>query len=213
MLEHPFFRWFSQVFNLELPYHDTMEEYLDFIIPFIKNKSLKLDDTEAYLDKYWLEVRDDDDAHEVILHVFKPEEEPINTSTGGDSDTHEYLYSVDGNVKKGSWLYLPDNSMIIKNFEHKMYNLAFLNHDFLILKEAGNPAVHSKRYKVLAREKLISQQFKWYDSLGRAGEAMRLEWREVMELLFNIYRYNSFYIFAVAFLVVIVIIIFYFSVF
>lgn len=191
-----------RLFRLELPHKETMEEYLDFILPKVRKTSLNLGNTEVYTNgKYWLEISDDDNAHESILHMFGNEESP-----DPKSDEKSYKYSVDGNMLSGQWARMGKSSIFIKvnGVEFVMYDLVFLNSDFFILKKHGNHK--GAKYLFLASENKISRQYEWYDALGRQREKVKLEWRDIMEMLFDIYRYD--YGFIAASIIVVIVLMF-----
>ena len=170
----------SRTFELPLPDAATMDQQLDQIIPKVRPWGEDLYEQQYYLDTRWLEIRDDDEFHESVLHIFR--------------DEGEYLISIDGNITQGIWKILSkSNTFIIERMAgdavitSELYDLAFLNRDFFILKKHGDQKRKGgKKYFVLARE----------------GAVRGLEWRDVMELLFNQYRNNSTYITALIALVV-----------
>ncbi len=168
-IENKFLDSITKPFNLELPEADTMDEYLDFILPAVRPWSEDLREEEFYIDTRWLEIRDNDDSLESILFIFRAEE--------------EMLISIDGNISRGVWRRLEkSNTVIIEQtvdgsiVKSELYDLAFLNKDFFILLKHGDQKRKGKnKYFVLGREAVVK----------------KLEWREVMELLFNRYRNNS----------------------
>ncbi|MEO1515298.1 MAG: hypothetical protein AAFV95_09800 [Bacteroidota bacterium] len=174
-------------FSLELPQLETMDQYLDYILPLVRPWSEDLREQEYYLETRWKEIRDDDQFHEDILHIFRVE--------------NEYLLSMDGNISKGQWQLLSrSNTMILERIADdavltsELFDLAFLNQNFFILKKHGS---HQRKYFVMARENI----------------ARRLEWRDTMELLFNGYRSNSQFIVYVVIVVILVAILVAFSFF
>ena len=187
-MEIPFLDKLSRTFNLELPPADTMDEHLDNILPELRPWSEDIYEFEekGYYKTRWLEVRDSDMAQEAILHLFR--------------DGQEYLYSIDGDILfRGRWEALNDtNGFIIDKLvnnsivQSELYDLAFLNSNFFILKKHGDQIRKgNKKYFVMARE----------------GVVRNLEWRDVMELLFNNYRSNpNFMMYIVLALLVIMII-------
>ncbi len=174
---------FDETFDLELPEGSTMDEYLDKILPQIRPMS---EDLYELIPKIqgkkvirWKEVRDTDDFHESVLHLFLAE--------------GEYLQSNQGNISKGVWRHLEGTNTLIIEFlkTHELYDLAFLNQKFFILKKHGNHKV--KKYFVLVEEKYAKNR----------------EWRDLMDLLFNIYRGNNrFMLWVVVFLVILFILVF-----
>lgn len=188
-IENPFVDKVSRSFSVELPKLETMDAYLDHIIPLIRDWGEDLREEEFYLDKRWLEIRDTDDFHESILYIFRDEE--------------ELLLSVDGNISKGIWRRLPkSNTIIIEQvvdqsiIKSELFDLAFMNGDFFILKKHGDQKrIGRKKYFVLGREKAVRG----------------LEWKDVMESMFNLYRNNSQFIVIVVAAVVVIAIIIVFS--
>ncbi len=157
-----------RVFSLELPFYETMDDYLDFIIPLIRPWSEDLNETEYYIEKPWMEVRDQEDFQEAVLHFYNEE--------------GEYLISIDGNVYPGTWQAIEKNNKLILTrpiegaAQRELFDLAFVNDDFFILRKHGDQQRKGyKKYFLMGRENLVSG----------------LEWRDVMELLFNRYRSNS----------------------
>lgn len=182
--EFKFFDKVSSILELELPEGDTMDQHLNAIIPKIMPWSEDLNEPQFYLDTRWKEIRDDDNFHESVLHIFRE---------GG-----EYLVSVDGNIIKGVWRILPESSTLILEVGGKgeLYDRSFLNGDFFILSKHGDQTRKGNRkYFVLARE----------------ARVQNLEWRDIMELLFNMYRSNNQYMIAAVIAVVIIAIVLVFS--
>lgn len=154
--------------SVELPVLETMDQYLDFIIPKIKPYGEDLAEQAYYVGSPWMEIQDREDFHESILHFF---------NEGG-----EYMVSVDGNVYSGAWTLVENSNKIIWErpvggaSQRELYELGFMNADFFILKKHGNQQ---------------RKGFKKYFILGREGKVAGLEWKEVMELMFNNYRSES----------------------
>ncbi len=155
---------YRRMFNVELPQSDSMDDYLDFILTNIRPMSEDLRETEFWLNKRWIEIRDDLSFHEAVLHIF-----------GEDG---EYMISVDGNISKGEWrdISSPNTIILQHGARHELYDLAFLNEEFFILKKHGDQKRkgHTK-----------------YFVLGKESSVRNLEWRDAMEYLFNVYRSNS----------------------
>ena len=192
----------ARQFELPLPGGATMDQQLDAIIPKVKPWGEDLYETNYYVGTRWLQIEDDDDFHESILHIFFDEEH----ATEEGERVRTYLISIDGNITKGIWKVLDrSNTLILEkiddeggSFVSELYDLAFLNKDFFILKKHGDQRRKGgKKYFVLARE----------------GAVRGLEWRDVMELLYNQYRNNSTYIVFLVALVVLVGIVFGISIF
>jgi hypothetical protein len=159
----------GRIISPELPRDlGTLDEHLDFILPQIVQYGEDLRENEFWLGKRWREVREDEGFHEALLHIFNP---------GG-----EYLIAVDGNLMKGSWRNLnQDNSMILEmGGRSELFDLRFLNPDFMVLTKHGDQARKGqRRYFLLAYEPI---------TYGKHGD---LDWRNLMERMFNIWRENS----------------------
>ncbi len=163
-MENPIIDQYRRMFNVELPNGESMDDFLDFILANIRPMSEDLVEVEYWMNKRWMEIRDDLDFHEDVLHIF---------GEGG-----EYLVSIDGNISKGAWRTLENtNTLIIEHgARNELYDLAFLNSDYFILKKHGN-----QRRKGQPKYFIVGNEYKVKD----------LEWRDAMEDLFNIYRNNS----------------------
>ena len=154
----------ARTFSVELPEADSMDEYIDQILPIIRPLSEDLYETANYVDRPWLEFRDDLNFHKAILHFF---------NEGG-----EYLRSVDGDVQRGSWRFMESSNkfLIEQGGRTELYDLAFLDAQFFILDKHGDQRrLGHRKYFVMV-----------WEPAGR-----RLEWRNAMELLFQKYQTNN----------------------
>lgn len=186
----------SRSFSVELPARETLDQYLDLILPEVRPWGEDLNEKEHYVStggKPWLEIRDDEGFHEAVLHFF---------NEGG-----EYLQSVEGNVSRGRWRLLDGSNKIILEMSNRseLYELAFLSSAFFILKKHGNknsgggkPGKGRRKYFVMGFEPYM----------------IGLEWRDYIELLFNTYRsqHNTYKTLAI-FLVILLAVIILFSLF
>ncbi len=193
-MEIPFLDKISRSFSLELPPAETLDEYLDNILPMIRPWSEDIYEFEekGYYRNRWIEVRDTDHSHEALLHLFRAE--------------YEYLFSIDGDIMfRGRWEPLNDsNGFILDKMvngsiaQSELYDLAFLNNDFFILRKHGDQKRRgNKKYFVMARENI----------------ARNLEWRDSVEYLFNTYRSNPNFTLYIVMLLIIVGIFVFFSIF
>ena len=165
-----------------MPKAETLDGYLNEIIPVVRSWSEDLREEKFYLSKPWMEMRDEEDFHSSVLHFF---------NEGG-----EYMKSIDGDVSIGKWRYLSSSNKFIitpPKGDPELYELAFLDSQFFILRKHGDQVRLGKRkYFVLVIE-----------PLGR-----KIEWKHVPELLFNQYRdTNNFYLVVGIVIVLIIIII------
>ncbi len=144
------------------PEQDSLADYLNMLLPSMRAWGEDLGEMDFYVGRSWLEVRDHDNFHDTILHVF---------NEGG-----EYLRIINGDIGKGGWQLMEDgsNRMILnygKNAE--LYKLAFLDPPFFILQKHGDP--HRRKYWVM----------------GLEGSVRGLEWREYAEKLYNDHQEES----------------------
>lgn len=147
-------------FQIALPEANDLDKFLKEMIPQISHYSENLDMEELYLEYPWLEFRDDDYFHESILHFFNP--------------NGEYLNVVNGDVSFGYWRKMNQaRKLLIENKTGKLYELAFLDANFFILKTHGDySSIGKSKYLFLVKEEVGKQ----------------LEWRDAIELLHRSYR-------------------------
>jgi len=150
----------SNTFQAPLPEANDLDKYLEEMLPQLENYSENLDEEDLYLEHPWLEFRDDDYFHESILHFFNPNE--------------EYLNSINGEVSFGYWRKMNQaKKILIEDGEGKLYELAFLDANFFILKKHGdNSPLGKSKYLFLVKEEV----------------GKKLEWRDAIELLHRSYR-------------------------
>jgi hypothetical protein len=185
-MEGRFLDRFTNSFELDLPTGlETLDQYVEFIVPKVQPWSEDLREEKFYVNKRWKEVRDTDTYHETVLNMFMP---------GG-----EYMVVVDGDISKGAWRYMPENNTFILDYAGKsqLFDLSFLNSDFFILQKSGDQMRKGRqKYFVYADEAMLNKK--------------KLDWRAAMEELYNIYRNNSkFGIWITGLIVVIVTFLFY----
>ena len=151
--------------NDDLPEFKNLAEGIGFLMRYLRPYSEGLSDYEFYLNRRWMEVRDDVEFQEAVLHVFKEE--------------GQYLHILDGDVSGGSWEH--DLRGIILQFagEHELFELVFLNENFFILKKHGNH--DSKGYQSP------------YLFLASEGLARRAEWPDLLAVMYEYYKDNSNY--------------------
>lgn len=170
--------------NLDLPRFNSLDEGIDYVLGYVKDFSDGLSDKHLYLDVRWVELRDDVNFQENILHVFKE---------GGT-----YLRTLDGDISTGSWE-LNLNGFVLKFAgKHELYELAFLDEQFWIMRKHGDQISKGHRkYFVLTTEKV------------KKGK----EWMDLLEVLFSLYRGNSNYVAVVILVLIVAAIILFFSLF
>lgn len=159
----------SKAFSPDLPKDlGDMDAHLDFILPKIIPYGEDLREEEFWMGKRWKEVRQEEGFHEAILHIFH--------------EAGEYMLSIDGNLMKGTWRQLSDyNSLVVEiGGKNELFDLRFMNREFIILTKHGDQIRKGqRRYFVLVHEPATK-----YDGHD-------LDWRNIMEKLFNVWRENS----------------------
>lgn len=166
----------AKPFNVELPEAEGLDDMIIKVIGNVRQHSEDFREQEYYVGTNWLEVRDDEDFHQRILHIFNPE--------------GEYIVSTDGNIECGEWRLL--NGKFVfgpSSCDGEVYDLVFLDSDFFIIQKHGNYRNRRRRFTVFVREPL----------------ALRLEWNEAMEYLFDKYRNSNGFMITVVILVVLII--------
>ncbi len=166
-------------FNLQLPVNSSMDAVIDSILPAIAGKSESLKDQEYFLNRQWVEIKDDIGSTAVELFIFQ---------SGG-----RILISRDGKVDNGSWSVLDGTQKIIigsGSMGGILYTLTFLDADFFILKQHGSLRGVSRKYRVFANERI----------------AARMEWDQALEMLADKYRNtNTGFLLVALFLLLVVI--------
>lgn len=169
-----FAREISRALSPDLPNDlGDLDSHLDFILPKVIPYGEDLRETQFWLDKRWKEVRDEEGFHEAILHIF--------------AQNGEYLLSLDGNLIKGSWRQLAgENALIVEMGERsELFDLRFLNSEFMVLTKHGDQARKGlRRFFLLAHESITRSR------------GVEIDWRNIMEKLFNVWRENSLSIWA-----------------
>lgn len=179
----------SRAFSPELPRDlGSMKDHLDFILPKVIPYGEDLREENFWHGKRWKEVRDTEGFHEAILHIFNP---------GG-----EYLRVTDGNIAKGSWKKLADFNTLILDLGglSELYDLRFLNPDFMILGKHGDQERKDRPVYLV----FINEQ-------SARGGGRELDWRNAMEKLFNVWRENSIGLLSWLLLIAVIGLILYFS--
>lgn len=174
-MESKLFDRISVLFKTPFPEANNLDGYLDKILPLIASESKKLEPREFYSSKDWVEVRESEDFHELVFHFFSPK--PVQEVNGEELEW-EYLKSIDGEAWQGRWRYV-NNKIFIGDEEYtdtKVYELAFLDNEFMILRLLANP----KKFTTENKSKYFLMTV---EKLGR-----RLEWLDLVKYLFDKYH-------------------------
>lgn len=170
----------AEPFNIKLPEQSTMDATIDSVLSVVAKESNAITEEEYYVDRQWIEMSEELSHSAVVLYVFQE---------GG-----RLLISTNGRIESASWSLLDRTQKMILSTGTRggeLYNLAFLDEDFFIIKHHGDPRAHEHRYRLFVNERI----------------AGRLEWNEALELLYAKYRNTNSTFLAVALFVLLAIII------
>jgi hypothetical protein len=170
--------------NTSLPEFENLDEGIDYIVKNMELLSKDLSEEDFYLNKRWLEVRDDHNFKESILHIFKA--------------NGEYLRILNGDIDQGNWEQNVGGFIIKYANRHELYESVFLNDNFFVLKKHGNQNLNgSRKYFFLVKENFAGNK----------------EWDELLESMYGVYKGNINYLLAVAVIVLVIAVFIYFSIF
>ncbi len=179
---------FSKIFgalNQDLPLFNNLDEGIDFLMNYLYRFSEDLWDTDFYTEIRWLEVRDDVNFQESILHVFK---------TNG-----QYLRILDGDISTGAWEHELGGIVLDINGCHELYERTFLNEEFFVLKKHGDHSLKGMRSK--------------YFFLTKEPLGNRYEWPQLLSILYGVYQSNTHFRILVFLFAVLGILVLFFSLF
>lgn len=140
----------------------NMDDFLDDIIPNIRHWSEDVEETEYYTGDYpWREIRDEENFDESVLYFFKEE--------------NEFLFSINGNVQKGSWRALQSNKILVErnlnqHSDSELYNMLYMNDEFMILDKPGDQrSLGKSKYLVLVREHKV-RSTDWRTAMSKLND-------------------------------------------
>ncbi len=113
----------GQSFRVEMPKADSLNGYLNAVLPKVRPWSEDLKEEKFYTSRPWMEIRDDDSFHALVLHFFNAE--------------GEYIKSIDGEGHAGSWRHQNNKLFITLGDDMEIFDLAFLDGEFFILRKSG----------------------------------------------------------------------------
>ncbi len=161
--------------NGEIPEFDSLDEGIEYCLKYLAPYSKGLD-LDFFIGQRWLEIRDDVNFQENILHIFK--------------EDGVYLRILNGDISKGSWEDGIGGLIIEYADKNELYEDMFLNDDFFILKKHGEPIPGRQKYFYMVRE-----------SYGKGHE-----WNELLEMMYKLHRGNLLYLIVLAMVVLAIII-------
>ncbi|WP_116124817.1 hypothetical protein [Lewinella sp. IMCC34183] len=169
----------AEPFNLQLPEYATLEAMIDGILPAVAQfgePNLLEEDGPLYTVN-WVKMTDRPGATEVELYTFQGYMQgEIRVVVDGKVDAKAY------EVEESGTRIIVGMSVMRDSF---LYELSFIDSDFLILRRHGNAANISERYLFFCREAI----------------GTRLNWNEALERLVDKYRNSQFPLLAVGLVV------------
>ena len=90
----------SGLFSLDLPERETMDQYLDFILPKVRQYSEDVRERPYFEDVRWKEVREGDTFHESVLHILRQEYGVPTYATGSSAGSTNCMTAAAGNVRR-----------------------------------------------------------------------------------------------------------------
>src|SRR5690606_28439187 len=139
LLENKLIDQISEIFNTPFPEADSLTGYLDKVVPLVKANGEDLREEKFYTNKSWMEIQDNENFHNVVLHFFSSSQ---RANDDEEIVEREYLKTTDGDVWRGKWRRMDSNLMMIGDDDYedaKLYELVFMDNEFLILKLLANP--------------------------------------------------------------------------
>lgn len=201
IMKIPFVDWFLDLLGDDLPSMTRMDEYMEYILPLIVSYSDDISDSTSFAAKDWLEVMEEEHYLEAIYHTYDVSVHQLDPRISIEDQEKVYQRSVEGNILVGTWdsFNEPTPTLSIKTISRNdEYEIVFVNADFFILKKGAVKDQKGDRlYVLMGNEDLIQD----------------LVWLEVMELLYNIYRYRSRFLIFVGAIVFFIVLVLIFSVF
>ncbi|MEM9930298.1 MAG: hypothetical protein AAF840_10800, partial [Bacteroidota bacterium] len=158
----------AEPFNLNLPEYESMEVMIDSLLPVVSrfSENSLLEEEAPMYTRDWIKMTDEPGRKVYSLHTFIP-------------GSGEVRIANDGKMDALSFKVLTKRRMILGQSVHRdafLYELAFMDNDFLILKRHGNTNNFDKKYLFWCREAI----------------GTRLEWNEALEQMADKYRNNEF---------------------
>jgi hypothetical protein len=157
----------AEPFNINLPEYQSMEEMIDSILPVVKKysePSLEEDDAPIYKVN-WIKMSDQPGYNTVSLHSFNASSGEISIANDGAMDSSSFRIINPKRIVIGASMYR----------DSFLYELSFMDNDFLIFKQHGNPANIRTKYLFYCSEPI----------------GTRLTWDEALEKLVGKYRDNQ----------------------
>ena len=169
----------AEPFNLQLPEYATLEEMIDGVLPAVAKFSepTLLGEDNLLYTVDWVKMTDRPGATAIEMYRFQGVERgEIRVVTDGLVTAQAY------EVEESGKRLIIGQSIMRDSF---LYELSFLDEDFLILRRHGNAANMTHRYLFFCREAI----------------GTRLTWNEALERLVDKYRNSQFPLLAVGIVV------------
>ena len=157
-----FLNYVQEIYELEMPEINSLEEGVDKIHPLVKGYSEEGFASGKFLEVRWAEIHDTDNVHEAVFHLFRE---------GG-----EYMVVVDGNISKGTWKTIGKSLNLEYGGKNELFEFLYLDDEFFIMQKHGNQA---------------RKGMKKYVIYGVEGKSAALDWRNYMQKWYDLYRNST----------------------
>lgn len=159
----------AEPFNLHLPEYESLNAMIDGVLPSVARFSeLKIDDDSPLYANEWVLMSDRIGTLSVIMYRFQGREHgEIRVVTDGEVSVKAY------EVEESGKRIIVGQSILRDSY---LYELSFIDDDFLILRRHGNAANIRDPYLFFCREAI----------------GTRLTWNEALERLVDKYRNSQF---------------------
>lgn len=156
----------AEPFNLKLPEYTSMHDMIEEVLPAVRKFSeptLDAEDSPLYANE-WVRITDNPGDNVLKLHRFLRSGE-IRIANDGAMDSSSHQIVSPGRIIIGQSLHR----------DSYLYDLAFMDNDFLILARHGNDANFTNKYLFYTVEHI----------------GTRLTWDEALEKIVAKYRNNQ----------------------
>ena len=171
----------AEPFNLHLPDYESLEAMIEGILPAVgQYGEVRIEEGGPLYTTNWVKMSDRVGTLQVVMYTFQDAgmmgQGEIQVVTDGEVSGRAFK------VEEGGKRIIIGQSLMHDSF---LYELAFLDNDFLILSRHGNKANLRDRHLFFCREAI----------------GVRLTWNEALERLVDKYRNSQFPLLAVGLIV------------
>lgn len=163
----------TKLLNIQFEKGENLDETLGNILPKIQYMSDNIYDFDSFIDDRWIEVHERP-TKDTVLRIFQLPDDSISEMDKPKVIEAPLLYSINGNISNGTWTIIKSDAIILQqDIRKELYDLQFLNEDFMILKKHGERT----------SERVMN-------NLLLVKEGVTKKPNEALDILYDIYRYN-----------------------